>query len=89
MVVPTATTRRPSRFASVTARAVASGISIGSGSMRCSSSRVGPQRPERARPDVQREVVDLDARAPRARASSSGVKCSPAVGAATDPSSRA
>ena len=43
------------------------------------------QRPEGAGPDVEREVAHLDARDPRAAPSSSGVKCRPAVGAATEP----
>ena len=49
---------------------------------------VGLDRQERPCPDMQRHEVALDAAWRRARRNSSGVKCRPAVGAATAPSSR-
>ena len=50
---------------------------------------VGLDRQERPCPDMQRHEVRARCRALSSAANSSGVKCRPAVGAATAPSSRA
>ena len=50
---------------------------------------VGLDRQEGAGADMQRDAYAAPRRAPSAAPSRSGVKCRPAVGAATEPSSRA
>ena len=66
-------------------RAVAAEISPHSACMRWSADVIDLDRQEGAGPDVQRHRHAPDARA-SSRASRSGVKCRPAVGAATAPS---
>ena len=88
VVVPTATTRRPAARVSRNASAVAVGIVERSAIDAMILDALDPNGLERAVAHVQR-----DRRAPMPAASSASSngasKCSPAVGAATDPRARA
>ena len=88
VVVPTATTRRPSARARLTASAVSPGIATSSARIRWTSTRA--VRTGRNVPIPTCRVSGWTSiPLARRRASSAVVKCKPAVGAAIEPSSRA
>ena len=87
-VVPTATMRPPAARAAFSAAAVSALTVPALGVHAVLVGIVGLHRQEGAGADMQRHHVRLTPSASR-RANSVSVKCSPAVGAATAPSSRA
>ena len=87
-VVPTATTGRPSCCARRMLAAAAAPTVEALAIQPVLAGIVGRHRPEGAGPDVQGDARDLVARG-RDRRQQLGVKCSPAVGAATAPGAAA
>ena len=80
--------RPPARRTALSAAAVAA-LTLPRSRMHAMVGGVGRlDRQEGAGPDMQGHPVERDAARLRARATSSGVKCRPAVGAATAPSSQ-
>ena len=84
VVVPTATTRRPSPRARAMAAAVAGVRLARSGGIRCASTIAAVTGRKVAGPTC-RVIAWTSTPAALSRSTTSRVKCSPAVGAATEP----